>query len=172
MTLTPRHLLLVCAISLAGVAAVALGNEASPVATPAPKVAESVPHGKFVRVVKIMRRQTERADRLERVLRHSEVYENTLTLAQLVYPGANAHLADSIMFCESGRRAWAKNARSSAGGRAQYLDTTWASTPEGQAGLSRFDPVAAVFAIFRHLQNSGNDAGPWTESRPCWGGRP
>ncbi|WP_217923745.1 hypothetical protein [Miltoncostaea oceani] len=128
---------------------------------------------KFERAVEVMRREARRADRLARLLSHTEDYQATLTLASIVYPRADPRLADRIMRCESGPgrgtpSATAQNPTSSAGGRAQYLDTTWRSTPEGQAGLSRFDPVAGVFAIMRHLHNTGNDASPWLASSGCW----
>lgn len=48
------------------------------------------------------------------------------------------------------------------------LDTTWAGTAFGRAGLSRFDPVAGVFAIFAHFEHGGSSS-PWYSSRGCWG---
>jgi hypothetical protein len=139
-----------------------------------------VPAGKLRRAAGLYHRERVRADRLARILRHREQYRATLVLAGLTYPRANTRLADRIMRCEAGSggatadsrhepHAGAANPTSSAGGRAQYLASTWAATPEGRAGLSRFDPVAGVFAIVRHLANSGNDTSPWTASRPCWG---
>ncbi|MBA3690841.1 MAG: hypothetical protein H0W82_05450 [Actinobacteria bacterium] len=147
-------------------------GEALPTPAPVPPVPEVVPHAKFVKAVTVMRRQRARAERLSALLSHRESYQDTLTLAHLTFPAAPVSLADRIMRCESGGggepRAWAANPRSSAGGRAQYLDSTWAGTVFGRAGLSRFDPVAGVFAIFRHFQ-SGGSSSPWTASRGCWG---
>jgi len=139
-----------------------------------------VPAAKLRKAAALYHAADARADRLAKILKHRESYRATLTLAGVTHPRANLRLADRIMRCEAGAGGasadtrgepapGAQNQHSSAGGRAQYLDTTWASTPEGRAGLSRFDPVAAVFAIVRHLGNSGNDPSPWTASRPCWG---
>lgn len=44
---------------------------------------------------------------------------------------------------ESKGFAGAYNARSGASGEFQFLRSTWNSTPQGKAGLSPFDPVAA-----------------------------
>lgn len=149
-------------------------------ANPAPAPVETVPVAKLKRAVRLYHAADARADRLSRVLRHREQYRATLVLAGVTYPRANIGLADRIMRCEAGAggasadtrgepSADAANPRSTAGGRAQYLEGTWRSTPEGRAGLSRFDPVAGVFAIVRHLANSGNDPSPWLASRACWG---
>lgn len=164
-----RRAALLAAVALLGglAGAAAPGHEAAP----APAATTMVPHAKFLKAVMQRRAADDRGDRLARLLRHQERYDDTLTLAHLVYPAADQRLADAIMGCESGHDAAAQNPTSTAGGRAQYLDTTWASTPEGRAGLSRFDPVASVFAIMRHLQGSGNDPTPWTASRGCWGAR-
>ena len=161
------------------VALVAAGvDHAAP--APGPAAVETVPAAKLKRAAALYHEADARADRLARILRQREQYRSTLVLAGTVYPRANLRLADRIMRCEAGAggssadtrgepSAGAANPTSSAGGRAQYLESTWRSTPEGRAGLSRFDPVAGVFAIVRHLSSTGNDASPWTASRPCWG---
>lgn len=172
-------------IVAAGLWAAAESLERAPAPAIAAESAElqgpaTVPAGKLRRAAGLYHRERLRAERLSRILRHREAYRDTLVLAGIVYPRANVRLADRIMRCEAGSggatadtrhepHAAAANPRSTAGGRAQYLSSTWAATPEGRAGLSRFDPVAGVFAIVRHLANSGNDTSPWTASRPCWG---
>jgi hypothetical protein len=132
-----------------------------------------VPRAKLKKAAAWAHREARRADLLSARLAHRESYQDTLTLAGVVYPRAPLALIDRILRCESGSgggepRAWAKNPRSSAGGRGQYLDSTWAGTPEGRAGLSRFDPVAAVLATARHFHNGGS-ASPWLASAGCWG---
>lgn len=151
----------------------AIGGAGDNEVVKAPTAPKMVPQAKLVKAVEWARREKARADRLSAVLAHRESYQQTLRLATLVYPKAPVSLSDKIMRCESGAgggtpRAHAKNPTSSAGGRAQYLDTTWASTPEGKAGLSRFDPVAGVFAIFRHFHHGGSSS-PWYASKGCWG---
>lgn len=50
---------------------------------------------------------------------------------------------DCLSWSESRNVPTAVNPRSGAGGLFQFLPTTWNSTPQGRAGLSPFDPVAA-----------------------------
>lgn len=48
---------------------------------------------------------------------------------------------------ESGFRPWAKNPNSTASGLGQFLDSTWASTPCGKAGLSVFSAYANALCM-------------------------
>lgn len=50
---------------------------------------------------------------------------------------------DCIKWFESRNVATATNPRSGAAGHFQFLKSTWLSTPQGRAGLSPYDPVAA-----------------------------
>jgi len=50
---------------------------------------------------------------------------------------------DCIQRYESGGYAGAYNRSSGASGPFQFLGATWRSTPQGRAGMSVFDPVAA-----------------------------
>jgi hypothetical protein len=60
-------------------------------------------------------------------------------------PGPDA--LDRVVLCleryESHGVASAVNPRSGAAGPLQFLPSTWKTTPQGKAGLSVFDPVAA-----------------------------
>ena len=55
--------------------------------------------------------------------------------------------AECIIRAESHGNPGAVNPRSGAAGLGQFLPTTWASTPQGRAGLSVFDPVANRAAV-------------------------
>jgi hypothetical protein len=59
---------------------------------------------------------------------------------------------DCIIAHESHGNAGAVNPRSGASGLGQFLLGTWLSTPQGRAGLSRFDPAANRAAITWMLQ--------------------
>jgi len=50
---------------------------------------------------------------------------------------------DCISWHESRDEPLATNPRSKAAGLFQFLGSTWAGTPQGRAGLSPYDPVAA-----------------------------
>jgi transglycosylase-like protein with SLT domain len=53
---------------------------------------------------------------------------------------------DCIITGESGWDPSQQNARSRAAGLAQFLPSTWATTPQGQEGLSPFEPTANIDA--------------------------
>jgi len=57
-----------------------------------------------------------------------------------------APMLDCIIAGESGWDPAQQNARSRAAGLAQFLPTTWAATPQGQEGLSPFEPLANIDA--------------------------
>lgn len=77
-----------------------------------------------------------------------------------------ANQIKAIIYCESKGDPNAKNRYSSAGGLAQYLDSTWANTPEGRMGQSKYDPNAAISAMTRQIAMFGTS--PWNASRSCW----
>lgn len=80
------------------------------------------------------------------------------------YP-AIAPTLDRIFQCESGWDPGAKNPRSSASGLGQDLNTTWANTPQGRAGLSVLDPYANIDGNAWLYTRSG--AWPWLASNRC-----
>ncbi|MBV9581358.1 MAG: transglycosylase SLT domain-containing protein [Chloroflexi bacterium] len=65
---------------------------------------------------------------------------------------------DCIIAGESGWDPRQQNPRSHAAGLAQFLPTTWASTPEGQAGLSPYEPTANIDAAIWLARTRG-----WTQ---------
>jgi hypothetical protein len=65
---------------------------------------------------------------------------------------------DCIIAGESGWDPSRLNPRSRAAGLAQFLPTTWASTPEGQQGLSVFEPLANIDAAIWLARTKG-----WTQ---------
>jgi hypothetical protein len=62
---------------------------------------------------------------------------------------------DCIIAGESGWDPSQQNPRSHAAGLAQFLPATWAATPEGQLGLSPFDPLASIDAAIWLAQSKG-----------------
>jgi hypothetical protein len=62
---------------------------------------------------------------------------------------------DCIIANESGWDPTAQNPRSRAAGLAQFLPSTWATTPEGQRGLSSFEPLASIDAAIWLAQTKG-----------------
>jgi len=60
---------------------------------------------------------------------------------------SSSPVAECIIRAESHGNPGAVNPRSGAAGLGQFLPTTWASTPQGRAGLSVFDPVANRAAV-------------------------
>lgn len=65
---------------------------------------------------------------------------------------------DCIINIESGWDASRQNAGSRAAGLAQFLPSTWATTPEGQQGLSPFEPQANIDAAIWLAHTRG-----WTQ---------
>lgn len=71
-----------------------------------------------------------------------------------------------IVWCESKGDPNAKNRWSTAGGIAQYLDSSWSATAQGQAGFSKYNTQAATEALVTDvLQGSEHK---WNASRSCW----
>jgi hypothetical protein len=65
---------------------------------------------------------------------------------------------DCIIAGESGWEPSLVNPRSRAAGLAQFLPSTWASTPEGQQGMSPFEPKANIDAAIWLARTRG-----WTQ---------
>lgn len=73
---------------------------------------------------------------------------------------------DCVIQVESRWDPYARNPYSTASGLAQFLNTTWARTPQGQAGLSPFDPYANIDAFAWMVQGGGS----WSEWQAVtWG---
>lgn len=62
---------------------------------------------------------------------------------------------DCVIARESKWDAAAVNPRSGATGLAQFLRSTWLTTPPGRAGLSRLDPYASIDGAAWLARNSG-----------------
>jgi hypothetical protein len=62
---------------------------------------------------------------------------------------------DCIIAGESGWDPGSQNPSSRAAGLAQFLPSTWATTPEGQAGRSPFEPLASIDAAIWLAQTRG-----------------
>ena len=65
---------------------------------------------------------------------------------------------DCIIARESGWDPTQQNPRSRASGLAQFLPSTWATTPPGQLGLSPFEPLANIDAAIWLARTKG-----WTQ---------
>lgn len=59
------------------------------------------------------------------------------------YPRVARRL-DCVIARESNWHAWEVNPRSGASGLAQFILSTWLSTPQGKAGASRTNPFASI----------------------------
>lgn len=156
--MTLRHIAVVLAVSALGLAAlvVAQGERAQADATATSAEvrlkAERTLSGKLrAQLVK-----TRRAERRWRKAKWPTV-DQSIVVASHVY-GVSITTMRRIGTCESGLRSWAKNKVSTASGVFQFLDKTWARTPEGRAGLSVWNPVANVFAAARHMSRYGTGA--------------
>lgn len=60
---------------------------------------------------------------------------------------ASSPLAECLIRAESRGNPYAVNPRSGASGLGQFLPSTWATTPQGKAGLSVFDAAANRAAV-------------------------
>lgn len=146
--------------------AVALAGCASPAAADGPGYAKvvspPVSHEKFVKSVRIARREKARADRLARVLRHRPDVQEAIDLAAFTY-GVDPGRMSRIAFCESRYDPSAQNRTSSAAGLFQFLGSTWASNRYGSAGFSVWSPMASALGAAYHMSRYGDRA--W-ECRP------
>lgn len=91
-------------------------------------------------------RAQHRAEMRHARARYEPNVQRAITLAAVTFDVDRGRMA-AIIWRESRDRPWAKNRSSSAGGLAQFLLSTWNSTPCGKAGLSRFDPYAATVCM-------------------------
>ncbi|MBO0682601.1 MAG: transglycosylase SLT domain-containing protein [Candidatus Dormibacteraeota bacterium] len=64
--------------------------------------------------------------------------------------------------CESGYNPNAVNPSSGASGLFQFLPSSWASTPQGKAGQSVFDPAANAAGAAWYFNATGQTGGPWS----------
>jgi hypothetical protein len=69
-----------------------------------------------------------------------------------------APMLDCIITGESGWDPNGQNPRTKAAGLAQFLPSTWATTPEGQLGRSPFEPLANIDAAIWLARTKG-----WTQ---------
>ncbi len=92
--------------------------------------------------------------------------QNIIIDAANVY-GVSSRLMLSIAQCESGFSPGSKNAHSAASGLFQFMPSTYANSPSGEAGLSIWDAKANAEAAAFKIANGGLNA--WNASRGCWG---
>lgn len=93
--------------------------------------------------------QLRELNRTMRVLTHqygtAQLVQSALTLASITYGVDRSRMA-AITWRESRWRPWAMNP-SGACGLAQFMPGTWSGTPQGKAGMSCRDPLAAAMAM-------------------------
>lgn len=87
------------------------------------------------------------------------VYDGRLAPPAPPQSAAVERLLDCISWYESKHTPGATNPTSKAAGQYQFLWSTWAGTPQGRAGLSPYDPLAARAAA-RWMINQGRK-GEW-----------
>lgn len=87
---------------------------------------------------------------------------------QCVEPECDFWLLDKIAECESNWRM-VKNGRSSAYGFFQILDSTERTTPQWQAGESKYDPYSNIDMAIHLYETRGWQ--PWYPSKHCWSGK-
>lgn len=120
---------------------------------------------KSARLIASLRRENRG---LHRALHASPTTRDAITIGSVV-SGTPRNVLDAVAWCESRHDPNAENATSTAAGLMQYIDTTWADTTMGRAGISRLNPYAAAIQAGYSIRHRG--LGPWTESRGCWGPR-
>jgi soluble lytic murein transglycosylase-like protein len=166
----PRRLTAAC-VTLAISSAVALGasaggsgSYAQPQPTAASTTGASARHAAALRAQLRRERRAHAAElrRLSHVLRHvygtDQMVQSALTLASITYGVDRSRLA-AISFRESRWRPWAYNP-SGASGLFQFMPGTWRGTPQGKAGMSPFDPLAAAMAAAWEVRY-GAGWSPW-----------
>ena len=92
-------------------------------------------------------------------------YHDTIYAVAKEY-GVDGTTMSNIIFCESGYDPYARNNSSSAQGLAQFIDSTWALTPQGKKGQNRLDPVTSITAMAWLIKTQGTHH--WNASRHCW----
>ena len=77
-------------------------------------------------------------------------------------------LASKIAFCESGDNPTAKNPKSTAFGRCQFINSTWLYVQQKwDIKLDRYNADDQMYACIRLLEEEGADK-HWQESKLCW----
>jgi soluble lytic murein transglycosylase-like protein len=152
----PRRLI-AAGCTLAVSCALALGADAGGSGSYAPhqRSAERVRAEALVRQLRVERAQHLRAIRVvNHVYGIDQQVQRALTLASITYGVPRDRLA-AISWRESRWRPWAKNPHSTASGLFQFLDSTWAVTPQAKAGLSVFDPFANALGAAWYVSQHG-----------------
>jgi hypothetical protein len=101
--------------------------------------------------------------RLRSTLAHSPSITEAIRLATIAYPALSQERAWQIVEHESLMMpdpAHAKNPSSTASGLFQFLDSTWAATPYGKAGMSVWSPYASALAA-GYLHQIGQGCVHW-----------
>lgn len=93
-------------------------------------------------------------ERQRAVLRHRPSVQEAITLGAVLF-GVDRQRMSAVMWRESRHRPWAKNPRSTAAGLSQFLDSTWASTPCGRAGLSVYSAYANAACMGWYVAHYG-----------------
>jgi hypothetical protein len=111
-------------------------------------------------------------------LRRTYFYDQQLEAACVVVTGKKTHpkcvLADRIIRCEAAGNVTekpsptAKNPSSTAAGYGQWLDSTWAGTVFGRAGVSVYNGFANAVAVVQWVYRGGAYV-HWLASAGCWG---
>ncbi len=78
---------------------------------------------------------------------------------------------EPIIKCESGGNPAAQNRSSSASGLFQFLDSSWAAYGGRQFASRAKLATAAEQTVVANRAYAQSGLTPWTESRPCWGGK-
>lgn len=92
------------------------------------------------------------------ILTRSDVSE-AIHLAAVSY-GVDEGRMRAVIWRESRFRPWAHNPHSTACGLAQFLDSTWAGTPQGRAGMSCESAYANAMAMAWEVRY-GAGWSPW-----------
>jgi hypothetical protein len=107
-------------------------------------------------------------ERMRRSLRHDPSITEAIRLATIAYPALSQGRAWQILEHESLMMpdpAHAKNPSSSASGIAQFLVSTWMSTPYGRAGISIWSPYGQALAMgWMHTVGRGCE---WAIGEEC-----
>jgi soluble lytic murein transglycosylase-like protein len=78
-----------------------------------------------------------------------------------------ARRLDCVIGRESRWNTTAYNSRSGATGLAQFIYSTWMSTPQGKAGASRTDPIASIDASVFLIEQTPQSWHHWTTIGLC-----
>lgn len=96
--------------------------------------------------------------RLKKTMAHNTTIAECVKLATIAYPAFTEGRAWKIIGVESGGNPRAKNRHSTASGLFQFLTSTFASTPYGQAGMSIWSPCASAMAAgWMHQHGRGGE---------------